>query len=94
MLFEDDKLKVIKEIEDAINHEFHLHVEIVHEEGSHANSFRMIVNGIKYRMMSWESMMYFRQEDIDSIVEDLITAMYRGEFLIDSNEPTNRNIIK
>ena len=81
MLFEDDKLKVIKEIEDAINHEFQLPIEIVHEEGSHANSFRMIVNGIKYRMMSWESMMYFKQEDIDIIVEDLIESMYRGEFL-------------
>ena len=81
MLFEDDKLKVIKEIEDAINHEFRLPIEIVHEEGSHANSFRMIVNGIKYRMMSWESMMYFKQEDIDIIVEDLIESMYRGEFL-------------
>jgi hypothetical protein len=94
MLFEDDKLKVIKEIEDAINHEFHLQIEIIHEEGSHVNSFRMIVNGIKYRMMSWESMMYFKQEDIDSIVEDLISATYRGEFLIDPNEPTNRNVIK
>ena len=54
----------------------------------------MIVNGIKYRMMSWESMMYFKQEDIDMIVEDLITAMYQGDFLIDPNEPTNRNILK
>lgn len=94
MLFEDDKLRVIKEIENAINHEFHLPVEIIHEEGSHVNSFRMTVNGIKYRMMSWESMMYFKQEDIDFIVEDLITAMYRGEFLTDPNEPTNRNVIK
>jgi hypothetical protein len=44
--------------------------------------------------MSWESMMYFKQEDVDIIVEDLIAAMYRGEFLTDPNEPTNRNVIK
>jgi hypothetical protein len=92
MNFEDDKLRVIKEIEDAINHEFHLPVEIIHEEGSHVNSFRMLINGIKYRMMSWESMMYFKQEDIDMIIEDLVVAMYKGEFIKDHNEPSNRNL--
>ena len=80
MIFEDDKLRVIKEIEDAINYEFHLPVEIIHEEGSHINSFRMTVNGIKYRMLSWESMVYFKQEDVDSIIEDLFVSLSNGKF--------------
>ena len=92
--YEAEKLSAIKEIEKAINYEFHLPVKIIHEEGAHPNSYRMIVNGIKWRMISWESMMYFKQENIDMLVDDLIHAMYQGDFLGDDYGSTNRNVFK
>lgn len=72
--YEENKRKYIKLIEDAINKAFdvsYLPIEIVQPEGSHPSSYVINVDGVFWRRISWESMMYYQEADINYIVEDL-----------------------
>jgi hypothetical protein len=90
--YKENKRKHIKLIEDSINKAFdvsHLPVEISQLEGSHPSSYVINVDGIFWRRISWESMMYFQESDINSIVDDLGFCHQQGDFIkIETSERT------
>jgi hypothetical protein len=90
--YEEDKRKYIKIIENAINKAFnvpYLPIEIVQPEGSHPSSYVMNVDGVFWRRISWEGMMYFQESDINAIVDDLGFCHQQGDFIkIEASERT------
>ncbi len=90
------KESTILAIEKAINDKFnvpYLQIKLVNLENDHPNSYTVLVDGIKWKTISWESMMYFQECDIDQIVDDLGFSHQTGEFLKD-NEYRSEKIIK
>jgi len=76
-------------VESELNIRFHLPIKLINEEGTHPNSFRVFVNGIKSPyVLSYESMIYFKEEDINSVIVDIYTDYKLGEYVPDLTEYT------
>jgi hypothetical protein len=93
----DYREDLVEAIQFELNKAFHLPIKLINEVGAHPNSFRVFVNGIKSNyVLAYESMLYFKQEQLDQLVSDIYTDYKLGEFVPDLTEAnyTERTIKK
>jgi hypothetical protein len=78
----DYREDLVETIQSELNKKFHLPIALINEYGAHQNSFRVFVNGIKSNyVLSYEAMLYFQEEQLNQLIDDIYIDYKLGEFV-------------